>query len=216
MSHELDTYIYARKTYNDKIIKQCFWTEFQWPTQIHLCKLLRGVDYGNICHALRLNKCACLIYIISTVTLSTLKKQRIGYHCNLKQYNETASSCCRRGWNENGIEICHLCENFPCIFQNNDKNICHGRTQGIVKKSTKYIPLTSGTRSPFSIIAVSSFPRAEPDATSARSRSPVDRCVNPYFLTIRSHCVPLPLPGPPTTNTTFNDFSAAKEKYTVH
>jgi hypothetical protein len=63
---------------------------------------------------------------------------------------------------------------------------------------TRYqLILTKGTSSPFSIISVSSFPRSDPDATSALSRSPVDRWVKPYFCTILSHWVPLPLPGPP-------------------
>ena len=47
------------------------------------------------------------------------------------------------------------------------------------------------------MMAVSSLPLAEPEATSALSRSPVDRWVKPYFSTILSHWVPLPLPGPP-------------------
>lgn len=54
-----------------------------------------------------------------------------------------------------------------------------------------------GTSSPRSMMAVSCLPRAEPDSTSARRRSPVDKCVNPYCATMRSHCVPLPEPGPP-------------------
>jgi hypothetical protein len=29
---------------------------------------------------------------------------------------------------------------------------------------------------------------------------PAERCLQPYFSTILVHCVPLPLPGPPSTN----------------
>jgi hypothetical protein len=47
------------------------------------------------------------------------------------------------------------------------------------------------------MIALSSFPRGDPDATSSRNKSPEDRCVKPYFWTMRSHWVPLPQPGPP-------------------
>ena len=47
------------------------------------------------------------------------------------------------------------------------------------------------------MMAVISLPRADPDATSARNKSPDDKWVKPYLATIFSHCVPLPLPGPP-------------------
>ncbi len=40
-----------------------------------------------------------------------------------------------------------------------------------------YTALTSGTRSPFSMMAVSFFPLSDPDCTSARSRSPEERWV---------------------------------------
>ena len=60
------------------------------------------------------------------------------------------------------------------------------------------------------MMAVSSLPRSEPDATSSRSRSPDDRWVKPYFSTIFSHCVPLPLPGPPVTGKTFTIFTVHK------
>ena len=56
---------------------------------------------------------------------------------------------------------------------------------------------TKDTNAPLSMIAVSSFPLSDPEATSALSKSPVDKCVYPYFCTIFSHCVPFPLPGPP-------------------
>lgn len=55
------------------------------------------------------------------------------------------------------------------------------------------------TKSPFFMVSWSSRPLAEPEATSARSRSPVDKCENLYFATMRSHCVPFPQPGPPRT-----------------
>lgn len=59
--------------------------------------------------------------------------------------------------------------------------------------------LTRGTSSPFSMMACSFLPRSEPELTSARSRSPVERWVYPYFCTIFSHCVPFPEPGPPAS-----------------
>ena len=66
---------------------------------------------------------------------------------------------------------------------------------------------TKGTSSPRSIVAFKSWPRAEPDATSSRKRSPLDKWVKPYFSTMRSHCVPLPQPGPPEREITmlFNE-----------
>lgn len=47
--------------------------------------------------------------------------------------------------------------------------------------------------------------RGELDFRSARRRSPADRCVQFGWLDVRSeHWVPLPAPGPPRTNTTWN------------
>ena len=57
--------------------------------------------------------------------------------------------------------------------------------------------LTAGTSLPCFIISSSCFPWEVPLATSSLRRSPADRCVNPKSCTIRSHWVPLPLPGPP-------------------
>ena len=55
----------------------------------------------------------------------------------------------------------------------------------------------SGTRSPRSMYAFASRPRSLPVFTWCRSASPVEMCFTPYFFTRRSHCVPLPDPGPP-------------------
>jgi len=60
--------------------------------------------------------------------------------------------------------------------------------------------LTScGTSLPSFMTLSSCCPVAEPDLTSSRSRSPADRWVSLYLATMRSHWVPLPLPGPPST-----------------
>ena len=59
-----------------------------------------------------------------------------------------------------------------------------------------------GTKSPFSMTALSCLPISEPDLTSSRRRSPEDKWVNPYLATILSHWVPLPHPGPPKTQMT--------------
>jgi len=56
---------------------------------------------------------------------------------------------------------------------------------------------TSGTSSPLSIMDLILAANSVSLLTSSRNRSPLDRCVKPYFRTIRSHCVPFPLPGPP-------------------
>lgn len=55
------------------------------------------------------------------------------------------------------------------------------------------------TRPPFFMISESSVPFAEPDWTSALNKSPVDKWAKLYFLTMRSHWVPFPQPGPPKT-----------------
>lgn len=55
------------------------------------------------------------------------------------------------------------------------------------------------TSPPFDIVSWSSLPFGDPDATSARNKSPVDRWENLYLATILSHWVPLPQPGPPST-----------------
>ena len=56
---------------------------------------------------------------------------------------------------------------------------------------------TCGTSFPSSMICSSIFPLSLPLCSSARSSSPVDRCVKPNFSTARAHWVPLPEPGPP-------------------
>ena len=54
-----------------------------------------------------------------------------------------------------------------------------------------------GTGSPLDISLYKFPPRCEPDITSCLSRSPELKCLNLCFSTSFSHCVPLPLPGPP-------------------
>lgn len=44
---------------------------------------------------------------------------------------------------------------------------------------------------------------SDPDDSSLRRSSPVERCVNPYFSTSFPHCVPLPEPGPPRKEVTY-------------
>ena len=60
---------------------------------------------------------------------------------------------------------------------------------------------SNGTNSPLSMVVLNCWPRALPVATSARNKSPVDRCVKPNSLTMLAHCVLLPAPGPPSTKT---------------
>ena len=45
--------------------------------------------------------------------------------------------------------------------------------------------------------------RGEPDSLSARSKSPALKWINPKSFTILAQLVPLPLPGPPRTKTTY-------------
>ena len=71
----------------------------------------------------------------------------------------------------------------------------------IISFFSRPIVTSCGTSLPSVIRPWHIFPTSEPEATSARSRSPAERCVYPYFSTMRSHCVPLPLPGPPSTKT---------------
>eukprot|EP00041_Stephanoeca_diplocostata_P007098 m.97849 g.97849 ORF g.97849 m.97849 type:complete len:407 (+) comp16729_c0_seq1:482-1702(+) len=61
----------------------------------------------------------------------------------------------------------------------------------------------SGTSSPFACNSAILFPRSDPLAASARSKSPTEKCSMAYFSAIFAHCVPFPLPGPPTTKITF-------------
>eukprot|EP00967_Tisochrysis_lutea_P149251 scaffold286628_cov32-Tisochrysis_lutea.AAC.1 len=50
---------------------------------------------------------------------------------------------------------------------------------------------------PSAITLAMASPASEPDATSARRRSPAERCVASKRSISRAHCVPLPEPGPP-------------------
>ena len=52
-----------------------------------------------------------------------------------------------------------------------------------------------GTSLPSFMMAASCLPCSDPLFTSSRSRSPADRCVQLYLAAMRSHWVPLPLPG---------------------
>mmetsp|Transcript_23402 Transcript_23402/g.54677 ORF Transcript_23402/g.54677 Transcript_23402/m.54677 type:complete len:202 (-) Transcript_23402:168-773(-) len=61
---------------------------------------------------------------------------------------------------------------------------------------------STGTIWPSLIIVAIIAPSSDSLATSARRRSPADRCVQPKSLTMLAHCVPLPHPGPPRTKTT--------------
>lgn len=65
------------------------------------------------------------------------------------------------------------------------------------------ISITVGTNKPLDINSWSDAPLGLPLATSSRKRSPLLKCKNPYFLIIRSHCVPFPHPGPPITHIVF-------------
>ena len=48
----------------------------------------------------------------------------------------------------------------------------------LLRQSSALIsPLTEGTRSPFFMMALRRSPRSDPDLTSARSKSPEERCV---------------------------------------
>lgn len=68
-----------------------------------------------------------------------------------------------------------------------------------IAASSNFKTISFGTKIPLVIISCNSFPFSEPDPTSARNKSPVLKCENPYLAIIRSHCVPLPQPGPPST-----------------
>ena len=54
-----------------------------------------------------------------------------------------------------------------------------------------------------------SSPSSDPERTSSRSNSPAERCTSPNRSTRRSHCVPLPLPGPPMMKYTLGGASTA-------
>lgn len=69
--------------------------------------------------------------------------------------------------------------------------------------------LTEGTRSPRSMRSLINLLLSDSDDSSLRRSSPVERCVNPYFSTSFSHCVPLPEPGPPAKGVTHQTESGA-------
>src|ERR1700676_2288616 len=48
------------------------------------------------------------------------------------------------------------------------------------------------------MIALTLWPRVLPEATAARSMSPVARCTRPCVCSSRFACVPLPAPGGPS------------------
>src|ERR1700735_2382321 len=65
------------------------------------------------------------------------------------------------------------------------------------RSSTIPSTISSGTKSPRSIIGFASKPNAVPRVTASRSMSPVERCGSFSSFEIRLACVPLPAPGGP-------------------
>ena len=68
--------------------------------------------------------------------------------------------------------------------------------------------ISPGTRAPAFIMLLIISPFSEPLATSSLSRSPAERCANPCSATSFAHYVPLPEPGPPSTNRTIGLFNS--------
>ena len=68
--------------------------------------------------------------------------------------------------------------------------------------SSKLTVTSLGTICPCLIISATMLPSLLPLFMCARSKSPADRCTNSKSRTTFAHCVPLPAPGPPSTNTT--------------
>jgi len=65
--------------------------------------------------------------------------------------------------------------------------------------------ISLGTIFPAEMLELIISASLDPDfLRSARRRSPAERWAHPWFLERRVHCVPLPAPGPPRTNTTRN------------
>lgn len=67
-----------------------------------------------------------------------------------------------------------------------------------------------GTILPSAMMAPISRPRAEPEATSARRRSPAEMWARRRASTRRAHCVPLPLPALPRTKKTLRGGAAER------
>ncbi len=70
---------------------------------------------------------------------------------------------------------------------------------GLLSSAALMISMTtsSGTSWPLSMMLFAASPNGVWPAISARSKSPVLRCFNPYLAISRSDCVPFPLPGGP-------------------
>ncbi len=91
------------------------------------------------------------------------------------------------------------------VVRGKPSNTAPGAQSAILRRSSMMrMTMASETRSPFARIASTSRPSGEPDATAARSMSPVESCGRP-----RSFCrilawVPLPAPGGPN-RTIFKD-----------
>jgi len=74
--------------------------------------------------------------------------------------------------------------------------------ESFIAPKSRFTVTSLGTIWPCLIISATMLPSALPDFMCARSKSPALRCVNPKSRTMFAHCVPLPAPGPPSTNTT--------------
>mmetsp|Transcript_10846 Transcript_10846/g.50006 ORF Transcript_10846/g.50006 Transcript_10846/m.50006 type:complete len:224 (-) Transcript_10846:194-865(-) len=78
--------------------------------------------------------------------------------------------------------------------------------ESAIASSNRRTVTTDGTICPFLIISATMLPSSLPLFMCARRRSPAERWTKPKSLTMLEHCVPLPAPGPPRTNTTVGLF----------
>lgn len=77
--------------------------------------------------------------------------------------------------------------------------------------SSRLHVISTGTIFPLTIQSSINAPNSDPvRERSSRSKSPADKCLNPYFSTIFSHCVPLPAPR---TNEKFYELIIIGELY---
>ena len=82
-----------------------------------------------------------------------------------------------------------LCTTYYRKYYNKETQVSPVKLEMIYRRTT--------------LLTAISSPSVPLSRTSALNRSPADRCAYPYLLDNLLHCVPLPAPGAPNTNTTF-------------
>mmetsp|Transcript_2160 Transcript_2160/g.3140 ORF Transcript_2160/g.3140 Transcript_2160/m.3140 type:complete len:222 (-) Transcript_2160:517-1182(-) len=114
--------------------------------------------------------------------------------------NNTVSSQSKWSANSGGPQSSTKSRAFSKLLGNpSNSTLLPGKL--LIRRLINAVTVALETSSPRSMISFTSRPNGVFASTSSRNISPHERWIIPHSFTSRSHKAPLPLPGPPTTNT---------------